>query len=107
MNDDKWGILLDRIKDQFGVLEEGNELLEEIPNGSREFVVFNGPMGKMMLERVTKPLVVGEKSFGGSKYGAGSGIEKIYSEDEMVKTMRAYRDEGGEWVEMDKNAFRE
>jgi hypothetical protein len=107
MNDDKWGELLDRIQDQFGVLEEGSEQLDDVPNGKREFVIFNGPMGKMMLERLTTPRVVGEKSFGGSKYGTGSGVEKIYSPDETVKTMRAYRDDGGEWMEMDKNAFGE
>lgn len=107
MTDDKWGELLDRIGSQFGVLEEGNEALVDIPNGTREFVVFRGPLGKMMLERRTTPKVLGEKSFGGSKYGTGAGVEKIYSSDEMVKTMRAYREEDGDWVEMDKHAFGE
>lgn len=107
MNDDKWGTLLDRIQDQFGVLEEGDEALVDVSNGRREFVVFNGPMGKMMLERLTTPRVLGEKSFGGSKYGTGTGVEKIYSPDETVKTMRAYRDDNGEWVEIDKHTFGE
>lgn len=107
MNDDKWGILLDRIQEQFGILDQGEEPIKDIPNASREFVIFQGPMGKMMLERTTKPRVVGEKSFGGSKYGTGAGVEKIYSEDETVKTVRAYKDNAGDWEEMDAGSFAE
>ena len=106
MNDDKWGLLLDRVQEQFGILEQGSEPLEGIPNGSREFVIFNGPMGKMMLERRTTPRVIGEKSFGGSKYGTGAGVEKIYSPDETVTTIRAYKDDGGgDWEEIDASAM--
>jgi len=105
MNDDKWGLLLDRIQEQFGVLEQGDESLTDIPNGRREFVIFNGPMGKMMLERRTTPRVIGEKSFGGSKYGTGAGVEKIYSPDETVRTMRAYREEDGDWIEISADTF--
>jgi len=105
MNDDKWSELIDRIQDRFGILEQGDEPVEDIPNGRREFVVFNGPLGKMMLERMTKPRVIGEKSFGGSKYGTGTGVEKIYSPDEMVKVMRAYRDNDGDWEEIEASKF--
>ena len=105
MNDDKWGELLDRIKDRFGILEEGDEEILDMPSGRREFVVFEGPMGKMMLERTTKPRVMGEKSFGGSKYGTGSGVEKIYSPDETVKTMKAYRLVGEDWEEVKAGMF--
>ncbi len=97
MNDDKWGEILDRVVAQFDVLEEGKEDLND-PKGVREFVIFNGPAGKMMFERTTKPKVVGRKSFGGSKYGAASGVENIYSDSEVVKTFKAYKEEGGEWV---------
>lgn len=105
MGDDKWGELLDRIKDKFGILEEGDEAIPDIPSGRREFVIFEGPMGRMMLERTTKSRVMGEKSFGGSKYGAGSGVEKIYSPDETVKIMKAYREEDGDWVEIKADNF--
>jgi hypothetical protein len=105
MNDDKWGLLLDRIQEQFGVLEQGDEKDNDVPQAHREFVIFNGPMGRMMLERVTHPRVIGEKSFGGSKYGTGAGVEKIYSPDETVKTVKAYRDDDGEWVEIDAGSF--
>ena len=45
--------------------------MEDLPNATVEFVIFESPMGKMMLERTTKPKVLGEKSLGGSKYGSG------------------------------------
>ena len=107
MTDDKWGELIDRIEGQFGILEQGKEPIQNVPNAYREFMIFDGLMGKMMLERMTKPKVLGEKSFGGSKYGTGSGVEKIYSDDEVVKTLKVYRDDDGEWVEIDAGMFEE
>lgn len=101
MNDDKWAELVDRVGSQFGILEEGDESIKDVPNGRREFVIFEGPMGKMMIERMTRPKVMGEKSFGGSKYGAGAGIEKIYSTDETTKTIKVYKDDDGDWIAVD------
>lgn len=105
MNDDKWGEILDRIEDQFGILDRGDESIPDVPNGKREFVIFEGPMGRMMLERITRPKILGEKSFGGSKYGTGSGVEKIYSPDETTKTMKVYREVDDEWEEVKADNF--
>jgi hypothetical protein len=97
MNNERWGELIDRITSQFGVVDQGEEILDDVPNGKVEFVIFNSPMGKLMLERTTKPRVLGEKSLGGSKYGAGSRIEKQYSDTEMVYTVEAFKEVDGEW----------
>ncbi|MDD5606109.1 MAG: hypothetical protein PHR51_02215 [Patescibacteria group bacterium] len=105
MNDSKWADLITNVESKFEVLENSKYDIEDIPNAFAEVVVFMGPLGKMKLERVTRPRVVGEKTFGGSKYGAASGTEKIYSEDEFVNVMRVYREVGGEWQEVDEGMF--
>ena len=97
MQDDKWEAALDKIQDQFEVLEQGEESLEAGPGGRVEFIVFNSPMGRLRVERTTKPKVIDKKSFGGSKYGASTGVEYIYSDTEQVKTVQAFRDSNGEW----------
>lgn len=96
MNDDKWGEILDTVQAKFEMLDQGKEDLTD-PPGLREFVIFVSPMGKMMFERTTRPKVVDKKTFGGSKYGAASGVENIYSDTEVVKTFKAYKDVDGEW----------
>ena len=100
MNDEKWSEILDKVISKFEVLEQGKEVLRD-PDGLREFVIFESPMGKLMLERVTKPKVIDRKTFGGSKYGAASGVENVYSDIEVVKTFKAYKDEGGQWAPID------
>lgn len=105
MNDGKWGDLVANIESKFEVLENEKYDVNDAPGAFAESIVFMGPMGKMKLERVTKPRVVGEKTFGGSKYGAASGVEKIYSEDEVVNVLKAYKDVNGEWEEVDEGMF--
>ncbi|OGB73788.1 hypothetical protein A3K24_03100 [candidate division Kazan bacterium RIFCSPHIGHO2_01_FULL_44_14] len=97
MNDEKWGTILDRIQSQFQVIDQGEETIADIPNGKLEFIVFDSPMGRLKLERVTKPKVLDRKSFGGSKYGAASGVEYIYSDSEMTHMFSAFKDADGEW----------
>ncbi len=96
MNDDKWGEILDKVADKFEVLEQGKEELTD-PKGLREFVIFNSPMGRIQLERTTRPKVIDRKTFGGSKYGAAGGVENVYSDTEVVKTFKAYKEENEQW----------
>ena len=100
MNDEKWGEILDRVKEKFQVVDEGKATLDQIPNATVEFIVFDSPMGRLRLEWTTKPRVIDKKTFGGSKYGAGTGVEYIYSETEQVKTLQAFQEVRGEWVPM-------
>ena len=55
MTDEKWEDLKENIRDKFGVLEERTEpdiITDDIGNeikGKKDIIVFNGPMGKMMV----------------------------------------------------------
>ena len=97
MTNEKWSELLDRVESSFTVEDQGREDLADVPGGYVEFVEFTSPMGKVRLERATTPRVEGTKAAGGSKYGAGSFVEKVYSDTEKVHTFSAWRQVDGGW----------
>lgn len=98
MNDDKWGEILDRVEEKFDVVDSGKETISDVPNAFVEFIVFDSAMGRIRLERKTSPRVLDKKMFGAQKRTMGVGVEYVYSEDEFVKTFKAFKFEDGEWV---------
>ena|SRR5688572_30445377 len=97
MTDAKWGETIDKIQESFGIEDQGREELEDVPGGYVEFVIFTSPMGTIRLERAITPRVEKTRASGGSKYGAGSMVEKVYSETDTVKTFSAWKEVDGEW----------
>ena len=68
MNDDKWKDVLARISENFEIKnQETRELREEEGLGEIEIVEFDGPLGRMRLERTTQPLVLDRKSIGSKR----------------------------------------
>ena len=103
MTDERWQDTIATLKDKFPVLEEGKEdLSEEEGRGFREFVVFNGPLGKMKIERTTKAVVLGKKTMGSKRMGSQAAVEYIYSETEKSHKFKAYKWDDGQsdWVEI-------
>ena len=101
MNDSKWAEVLDHVAEKFAVDDHGKYELEDVPGGMVEYIEFDSPMGKIRLERSTTPRVEKTKAAGGSKYGAGSYVEKVYSDTETVHTFSAFREVNGEWEKFD------
>lgn len=105
MNDERWQDIINQIKDKFEVLDEGiEELLPPLGPGSVEFIIFNGPLGKIKLERTSQPLVVDKKTIGSRRIGSETRVEYIYSDTEKVHKFKAYRwsKMGDGWIEMEK-----
>lgn len=102
MTEEKWQDIIGQIKDEFKVLEQRTEALENMP-GQVEYIIFEGPVGKMKLEFTTKPLVLDKKGLGSRRIGSRTKVEYIYSDTEKVHTFKAYKwDEArNEWVEME------
>ncbi len=102
MNDEKWQDITGRVMDDFELLEREVEDLPDGP-GSVEYVIFNGPLGKMKLERTSKPLVLDKKAVGSKRIGSSTHVEYVFSETEKVHTFKAYKwdDVQDEWVEME------
>lgn len=98
MNDEKWQATIGRIKDEFEVLEEKTVELEDTP-GQKEYIVFQGPMGKIKLERLTKPLFEGTRGIGSKRIGSQAKVEYLYSDTEKTHAFKAYKwnEAAGDW----------
>lgn len=101
---EKWEEIKWMIKDKFTLEEEGREELEDIPNGTVEYITFDGPLGRMRLEFITRPVLLEQKTLGSRRIGSETAVQNVYSEDEFIHTFKAYRWDAGaeEWVELEK-----
>ena len=98
MLDEKWQGIISRIQDEFTVLEHNKrEGIEEIS--------FTNPAGTFKLIRSIRPRVVGEKTQYSNRMGGHTSIEKVYSDTETVDVVKFFRQESGDWIAMDANAF--
>jgi len=104
---DKWKTILGNIKDTFSVEDEGNVHLEEEGGVDVEYIVFDGPLGKIRLEFVTKPVILDRKTTYSKRIGAETKIDYVYSEDEKSHILVAYKwsDTSDDWEEMDASNF--
>jgi len=90
MNPDRWQNLVAEAKLRFQLLDEGEEELENMP-GSRKYIVFESPMGRLRLEFVTKPIVLDKKVIHSKRIGSEAKVEYTYSDSEVSTRMHAYR----------------
>ncbi len=101
MHEDKWKDTLAMVKSKFRVLQEGKETIEDIPNATREFVEFEGPQGTMRLEYTIRPAVLDKKTTYSKTGGRASQVDYVYSKDDIVRRMQAFRlDDRGDWEEV-------
>lgn len=107
MHIDKWKDILGNIKDNFQVEDEGSSHLDEEGGVDIEYIVFKGPLGKMRLEFITKPVVLDKKTTYSKRIGSETTVDYIYSENEKTNTLNAYQwnEDSGQWIEMDASNF--
>lgn len=104
MTKERWDDLVATILDRFPVDKRGQEPLEDHP-GQCDFIEFTSPAGKMRLELITRPVVLGKHTFGGRKIGTATGVKYDYSDDEFTHSMRAFQWKDDDWYEIDAKAF--
>jgi len=99
MQDEKWQDIIERVQDDFEVLEHETRELEE-GSGSVEYIVFNGPLGKMKLERISRPFILDKKVIGSNRIGSDTRVEYIFSDTEKTHAFNAYKwdDAQDDWV---------
>ena len=100
MTDEQWEETVDRAEKQFGVGERGEEALAE--GGYVAWIEFEGPQGRMKLERTVKPRLKEARMTFSKRIGSGVVVKKVYDPEAMVSFMKAYRwNEGSDdWEEM-------
>lgn len=101
MHQSKWENLLDKIERQFGFIEHETERFEE-RRLTVETVVFDGAGGRMKLERSARPVILDKKAHFSKRIGSAATVEYVYSDTEMVDTVRLFRWDhlAGEWREL-------
>lgn len=109
MTDKRWEDIKGLIEERFGFLDlreekivVGEDEKGRPVEGVVEIVEFKTPQGKFKLERTTKPAIVDKKVLSSRRIGAEKNIVYIYSQEEVIKTFKAYRwqEERGEWEEI-------
>lgn len=107
MRPDRWENIKGQIKDSFSVEEHGTEHIEDEGGTDIEFMIFNGPLGLMRLEFITKPLVLDKISKFSHRVGSETKVEYVYSKDEKTYKFQAFKwDEDQEdWVLIDDKKF--
>lgn len=104
MTQEKWTELLDKIKSGFTIEEEGKEDLEV---GHKEFVIFNGSIGRVKLERIVRPKLLDTKTLYSNRPGGKVAVDYVYSDTEEVASLKAYRwsDIEARWSEIKADNF--
>ena len=101
MTNEKWQDTVGKIKDSFKVLEEGSEVLPDYGNGTCVWIVFSakggsapggqGPLGKMKLERISHPRVIGKNVTHSKRIGSFATVEYTYDQSDIVSYVKAYK----------------
>lgn len=103
MTDERWKEIITKIKNAFEVsVHETEELPENVGKGTVEYIEFEGPLGKMRLERTTQAVVLDKKTLGSRRIGGETAVQYVYSDDEVFHKFSAlqWNDVTGEWDEM-------
>lgn len=107
MTPERWKDIVGNIKDNFTIEEEGNEHIDEEGGIDIEYIVFNGPLGLMRLEFITKPVILDKKTTYSKRIGSETKVDYLYSKDEKSHSLLAYKwDESQDsWMEIDAGNF--
>jgi hypothetical protein len=102
LNDERWDELLYKIGLKSGPLDRKVETVDE-GRTTVETVLFETPMGKMKLQRVSRPVVVEKKMRYSRRIGGSASPEYVYSDTDKSYRVALYRwnEEESAWDEID------
>ncbi|MCX6740050.1 MAG: hypothetical protein NTZ49_02365 [Candidatus Parcubacteria bacterium] len=106
MSPEKWEEIKDMAKKNFEVLETNRN---ESDGVITEELIFNGPLGKMKLEFVSKPLVLSKNVHYSKRMGDTAKVDYVTSDTEKTNTLFAYKWETASdtWTEINAASFGE
>lgn len=100
MTDQRWEQVAALIQQHMQVEEHERGELEQEP-GTVEWYVFTGPVGRLRLERHTRPKVLGSHMITSKRAGASGHEQKEYSETETSSFLKLWKWENNDWHEVD------
>ena len=100
MAPERWKEIIDNIQEKFEVIELGEEKLEEEGGAEIEYIEFTGPLGKMRLEYITRPLVLDKKTTYSRRIGSETQVDYVYSDSEKSHKLMVYKwdEDAGDFV---------
>lgn len=104
---EKWQEIIGKIKDNFKVLDSGQERFEDEGGREIEYIVFDGALGRMKLEFISKPVILDKKTKYSKRIGASTVVDYVYSPDEKSHKLKVYKwDQAlNDWQEIDAKKF--
>lgn len=104
---EKWQDILGNIKDNFKYENESEEHLDDEGGVDIHSIEFQGPLGRMRLEYVSKPVILDKKTTYSKRIGSETQVDYVYSETEKSGKLMIYKwDESqDDWVEVDAEKF--
>lgn len=93
MTKDRWLEIKTKIKNDFIILEENAETLED-PRIERETLQFQTPAGKFKLAFIKRPKVLERKTQYSNRIGGDVMVNYVYDENEFTYSLEA-----GKWDE--------
>jgi len=107
MTRERWEDLVGNVKDKFKVEEEGSKHDDEQGGVDIEFIVFSGPLGRIKLEFISRPVVLDKKTNYSNRIGSETQVKYVYSETEKNSRLTAYKwDESkDDWIEINGSMF--
>ncbi len=108
MNVGKWENLIFMAEEKFGLDKKYTENFEvselstgEKIMGQREIVEFKSPLGRIKLEKISRPKVIDKKILRTKRIGGRMAIDFVYSKEEKVEELRIYKlNDNDEWAEI-------
>lgn len=105
MTDEKWLDLLENLSQKYKLEKENEEIITKDDLGNEminqiERVIFESPVGKIKLERTTRPMILDKKVHYSHTAGTKGLVEYILSPDEKTHKLQAYRKVDGDWDEI-------
>ena len=111
MTEEKWETIKSDLKDKFDIIEdrrepiELNTLKQKGLKAYKDILIFTGPLGKMKLEYIVKPVVLDKKEHYSTRIGTSAQTEFIYSEDEYTRRVDVFKEKDGNWEKIEYNTF--
>jgi len=108
MNPSKWEKLVFLAEENFGIDKKEKQEIEvdELSNGEKimgeeEIIEFKSPLGKIRIEKISRPKVVDKKVLRAKRIGSNAVVDYVYSPDEKTVEMKIFKQaEDGEWQEI-------
>ncbi len=107
MTPEKWTNTVNNIKDKFPVKNEGELSIDEEGGIEIKFIEFDGPIGRMRLEFVSRPVIIDKKTNFSKRIGSETQVTYVYSNEERSHKLIAYKwnDYENDWEEIEAGTF--